>query len=67
MTPDGSNIGENTRSCKYSQVLLMMGEDRQVSSISIVTPAGSNIGENTRSCKYSQVLLMMGEDIARNM
>ena len=28
MTPAGSNIGKkNTRSCKYSHVLLMMGED----------------------------------------
>jgi hypothetical protein len=27
MTPAGSNIGEQYQNCKYSHVLLMMGED----------------------------------------
>jgi len=49
-----------TRSCKYSQVLLMMGEN-------IAGQPAAALVNITRSCKYSQVLLMMGENIARNM
>jgi hypothetical protein len=49
-----------TRYCKYSQVLLMMGENI---GRTCWQPAATWVN-TTRYCKYSQVLLTMGENIA---
>jgi hypothetical protein len=54
------------RYCKYSQVLLMMGENiARNSTYPRHLPAATWVNTN-RYCKYSQVLLMMGKNIARN-
>jgi hypothetical protein len=56
------------RYCKYSHVLLIMGENigTQVPTHPWHQPAATWVNI-TRYCKYSHVLLMMGKNIARNM
>jgi len=37
MEPAGSDIGDNTRCCKYSQVLLMMGKKHRPKHVKLTT------------------------------